>query len=230
VHNQVHTFFNLTENYLHLSFGIRVRSEIVKDLLGDPVGKKILDVGCGNGAISSQFISENHITFLDLSENMIGLVRQSIDPRFSSNADFMVGSFTEIPVRDSFDYVFAIGLLAHVPSVIECLKKINSLLASDGYAIVQFSDYDNWLTRVNIRKATSYGYPINRLSFGSMQHAVSASGFRIVKEIRFSFLLPGMGRLPEDFLYRYTRFSWKNKTMARLGTDVIWLLQRQHVA
>jgi ubiquinone/menaquinone biosynthesis C-methylase UbiE len=227
LHNKVHTFFNSTSNYLHQSFGIRIRAEIIKELVGAPVSKRILDVGCGNGSVSNQFIQDNHITFLDLSENMIDLVKRGIDPTFTGNANFLVGSFADISIMDEYDFIFAIGLLAHVPSVPECLKRINSLLTQKGYAVIQFSDYDRWLTKYNIRKATRYGYPINQLSLQSMKGIITATGFEIVREIRFSFLLPGMGKLPESFLYHYTKLSWRNKTLSGLGTDVIWLLKRQ---
>lgn len=224
---RVHSFFNTTNNYLHQSFGIRIRAEIVKELVGDPMGKKILDVGCGNGAISNQFIQESHITFLDLSENMINLVKEGIDPKFAGNANFLVGPFTDIPIKDTYDYIFAIGLLAHVPSVTECLNRINTLLLPGGYVIIQFSDYDRWLTRMNIRKATRYGYPINHLSLGSMKEMITASGFEIVKQVRFSFLLPGMGKLPDSFLYPFAKLFWRNKVLSRFGTDIIWLLKQQ---
>lgn len=226
---RVHDFFNLTNNYLHQSFGIRIRAEIVKELLGVPVGRKILDVGCGNGVISSQFIQKNQVTFLDLAENMIDHVRQGIDPMFADNADFLIGSFAEMPIRDRYNYIFAIGLLAHVPSVSECLARINSILLPEGSAIIQFSDYDRWLTRLSIRKATRYGYPINQLPYDTMRDLITANGFIVIKEVRFSFLLPGMGRLPESFLYRYSKLFWKSKVLSGFGTDVIWLLKRRVV-
>lgn len=225
--NKVHTFFNTTGNYLSQTFGIRIRAEIVKDLIGHPVGKKIMDVGCGNGAVSIQFIQTNQITFLDLSENMIKHVKDGIDPKFSVNAKYLVGSFTDLEITDSYHYIFAIGLLAHIPSVPEALKRINALLLPEGLVVVQFSDFDHWLTRLNIRKATRYGYPINQLSYKDMKNLVIDHGFEIVKEIRYSFLLPGMGKLPDSFLYYYSKIFWRNKLFSKLGTDIIWLLNRR---
>ncbi|MBX2944882.1 MAG: class I SAM-dependent methyltransferase [Cyclobacteriaceae bacterium] len=223
----VHTFFNTTSNYLHQSFGIRIRAEIIRELIGHPVGKKIIDVGCGNGVISNQFLDKNHITFLDLSENMIKHVRDGIDSKFEGNAKYLVGSFTDLEIADVYDYIFAIGLLAHVPSVSACLSRMNSILFPEGSVIIQFSDFDQWLTRLNIRKATSYGYPINHLSYGVMTDLVAKHGFGIEKEIRFSFLLPGMGKLPDSFLYRYSRLVWRSKILSRMGTDIIWLLKKK---
>src|SRR5690606_15523881 len=224
--NSVHTFFNTTSNYLHQSFGIRIRTEIIRELIGHPIDRSIIDVGCGNGTISSQFIHENQITFLDLSENMIRHVKDGIDPKFGCNAKYMVGSFTDLEITDVYDYIFAIGLLAHVPSVSACLSKMSSILNQGGAIIIQFSDYDHWLTRLNIRNAKNYGYPINHLSYVNMRNLIAAHGYEIIKEIRFSFLLPSMGKLPDSFLYRYAKLFWENKTLSRWGTDIIWLLKK----
>lgn len=227
VDNRVHKFFNTTNNYLHQSFGIRIRSEIVRELVGEQLGMKMLDVGCGNGTISSQYLQHNQVAFLDLSENMIEHVKESIDPLFADNANFFIGAFTEVEIKEKFDFVLAIGLLAHVPSVSGCLSRINSMLAPRGKAIIQFSDYDKWLTRFNIKKASKYGYPINHLSYGSMKQLITTSGFEIIEEVRFSFLLPGMGKLPDSFLYRYSKVFWRNGLLSQLGTDIIWVLTRK---
>jgi ubiquinone/menaquinone biosynthesis C-methylase UbiE len=224
--SSVHDFFNTTSNYLHKAFGIRIRAEIVKELVGHPSSKNIIDVGCGNGAISAQFINSNEITFLDLSENMIAHVKGALDPKYANNAKYMVGSFLDLEIKDRYNYIFAIGLMAHVPSVPACLSRMKTILHPEGSIIIQFSDYDHWLTRLNIRKAKSYGYTINHLPYSSMKKLVVDHGFKILKEVRFSFLLPGMGRLSDSFLYQYSKLFWKNKIMSKWGTDIIWLLSK----
>lgn len=222
----VHAFFNTTENYLHQSFGVRVRADIVRKLIGNPVDKAFLDIGCGNGAISGQFLAGNHITFLDLSENMIELVKQRIPDALVKHATTRVGSFTEMTFTTHYDYVFAIGLLAHVPSVNQTLNRISAVLAPGGSAIIQFSNYDHWLTRYNISHSAHYGYAINKLTYGGMRDAIEAEGFQLVHEIRFSFLLPGMGRLPDSLLYAYASAIWKSRLLSGVGTDYMWVLKK----
>lgn len=222
--HKVQEFFDATSNYLHVSYGIKVRSEIVADLIGAPTDTKILDVGCGNGVISRQFVRSNRVTFLDLASNMIDLARRGVDPEYRSNARFLVGSFLDVDLNETFDYLFAIGLLAHVPSAEEAIKRIHSLVTEKGCAIIQFSNFSNWLTKWQIMTSSSYGYEVNKLSYKAMKRMVEASGFRILKEVQFSLTLPGMGRLPDAFLYRYSRFVLKNRLTSRLGTDFIWLL------
>lgn len=224
--NKVHSFFNKTHNYLHQSFGIRVRAEITNDLIGHPSERSILDVGCGNGGISLRYLQQNRVTFLDLSENMIALVKQSIPIDRMQNASFNVGSFDDIELSPIYDYIFAIGLLAHIPSVQGALDRIYYLLKDNGRAVIQFSDSNHWLTQYNIRNSSHYGYKINELTHSSMMERIQQSGFRLERSIQFSFLLPGLGRLPDKLMYRYGRMFWKNKMLSSFGTDYMWLLQK----
>lgn len=225
--DKVQKFFDATNNYLHQSFGIRVRAEIVAELIGTPSDRKILDIGCGNGAISHQFVGGNHVTFLDLSPNMIELARQGVGGGHSENTSFVTGSFLDVELKNDFDYVFAIGLMAHVPSVNDSIKRIESLLKEHGRAVLQFSNYSNVLTKFNVLTSSRYNYDVNKLSYRTMRKAVELAGFEVLKEVQFSFLLPGMGHLPESFLYRYSKFVLQNKLASKLGTDFIWLLGKR---
>lgn len=225
--DNVHAFFNTTKNYLHQSFGIRVRTDLVHELIGKPMNKTFLDIGCGNGAISGQYLAQNHITFVDLSENMIALVKQSIPDDLLNNANTRVGSFIDMEFENHFDYVFAIGLLAHVPSIAQTLARISEVLAPGGSAILQFSDYGHWLTRYNIGNSAHYGYTINKLAYVVMKQAIEDAGFQLNREIRFSLLLPGMGKLPQSLLYAYSSAVWKNRLLSCVATDYMWLLKKE---
>lgn len=225
--SRVQTFFNSTGNYLHQSFGIKVRAEIVSRMVGAVSGCRILDIGCGNGAISGQFVASNEVTFLDLSENMIDLARGGVDERFVQNAKFLTGSFMEIDLRGKFDHIFAIGLVAHLSSVPDALQRIASLVEDGGQIVLQFSNFNNWLTKLNVKRASRYGYPINRLRYQDMVNHIRSCGLVIEKQVQYSFLLPGMGSLPESFLYKYSKFTVDNPLMSPLGTDFIWLLHKR---
>lgn len=224
--NEVQKYFSKTSNYLSHSFGILLRAEIVRELMGHPSNVRILDVGCGNGLISSQFIDSNHVTFLDLSENMINLARRNMDERYQGNTEFVTGSFLDVELIGKYDYILAIGLLAHVPSVVDCLEKISEILNSGGYAVIQFSDYSNWLTKWNIRNSSHYGYTLNHLEYMALKQLILNSSLRIEREIQFSVLLPGMGRLPDWFLYRYSKAVLRSPLLSRLGSDFIWYVKK----
>ena len=58
--------------------GIEIEIPIIKDMLPDLRGKKVLDLGCGNGGMSKYFIEQGaeSVLALDLSENMINEARE----------------------------------------------------------------------------------------------------------------------------------------------------------
>lgn len=223
----VRSFFNKTDNYLHQQFGLRVRRDIVKELVGSPEGKQFLDIGCGDGSISSQFLETNKITFLDLSENMISIVRHSVPDHLANHVTYHVGPFDQIPLYGQFDYILAIGLLAHVPSVPDTLRRIHGLLNQDGRAIIQFSDYTHWLIKYNVGRGKTYGYAVNKLTLSGMRSVVDVEGFVIDRELQFAFTLPGMGKLPDGLMYRFSTAVWRNGFLAKRATDFAWLLRKK---
>ncbi len=224
--NNVHSYFNATQNYLKNSFGIRIRAELVRDLVGNPEERRILDVGCGNGMVSKQFINRNTITFLDLSENMIALVKQGMSTDELAQSSFFVGSFSDFEVHEKYNIIIAMGLLAHVPDVSECVEWVSSALAPKGVALIQFSNYDHVLTKKSINNSKQYSYSINKIRYKDIKHIIETSGMKVKKEVQFSFLLPGMGRLPEWFLYRYSKFIAKSGFFSKWGTDFIFLCEK----
>lgn len=222
--NEVHSFFNTTDNYLHKNFGVKVRAEILKDLIGTPEGKNILDAGCGDGGISMQFLPKNEITFLDLSENMLNLVREKIPEQLISKSTCIKSSLEDYNAEKSYDFIFAIGLISHVPDVTSTIKKMKSLLSTNGVLVIQFSNYNSWITRLKIRIAKNYNYKINKLKYEEFRQAVVSNGFKIDSEVQYSFLFPGIGKLPNKILYWFTKFTYSNRLLSKVGTDFIWVL------
>ena len=97
-------------------------------------GTRVLDLGCGNGRFFEFFKGKNvDYTGLDKSEKLI-LKAQEKFPE----AEFVVGDGLDLPFPDnSFDYVFSIAVLHHLPSIetrIAFLKEIKRVLRESGKA------------------------------------------------------------------------------------------------
>jgi SAM-dependent methyltransferase len=83
--------------------------------------KRVLDVGSGQGALQ------------DLVIDFTGLDISSTAARFY-HKPFVVGSATELPFPDdSFDAVWTIDVLEHVPQPEKALSEIRRVLRPDGY-------------------------------------------------------------------------------------------------
>jgi ubiquinone/menaquinone biosynthesis C-methylase UbiE len=96
--------------------------------------KSALDIGCGSGRwskyISSRF---KEIEAIDPSDAVI--VAHKMCEK--SNIRVSKASVDNIPFEDdSFDFVFSLGVLHHIPDTAEAMKKAVKKLKSNGYFLV----------------------------------------------------------------------------------------------
>jgi len=101
--------------------------------------KKILDAGCGEGRFSKYFIDSGaNITSMDFSEEYIHLNEKNIP-----NGKFTVGSVTNIPFpSNTFDYIFTVDVLQHVPNLKKALQEFQRVLKKNGTLIIV--DKNKW--------------------------------------------------------------------------------------
>ena len=222
---EVLKFFNDTDNYLHRTFGVRVRKRIIYELLGDLRNKKILDVGCGNGVISLEYAKKNNLTLIDISSNMLDLAKANAQSKRIDNINYYLGSIEEFDSPEKYDAIIAIGLLSHVSSINDTIVKLKSLLNNDGNLIIQFSDLNSFITKINLF-LSKRKYIINRCTKEDMFEIINSLGYDLINEIQYSILLPGMGRLPDKILYYITMLTYQNSFLSNYGTEVIWNLKK----
>lgn len=68
-------YFAEGDRYLRANYRIRRRAELAGEVLGPLTGKHIVDLGCGDGAVSASFAEARHITFVDSAADMVGRPR-----------------------------------------------------------------------------------------------------------------------------------------------------------
>ena len=89
----VKVHFDTTATYLKDNAIIPLRKRLVREILGDLRGLRILDAGCGDGSISVAFVKHNHVTFLDISTGMLNEVAKAVPVEHSSRAELIQGNF-----------------------------------------------------------------------------------------------------------------------------------------
>lgn len=114
----------------------RKTTDILAEIV-DLDGKRIVDVGCGDGAISRFLAGQGaHVTGIDASPQQIGRARQT--PRVADET-YQEGVGEKLPLADgSADTVLFINSLHHIPTAAQsqALREAHRVLARGGRLIV----------------------------------------------------------------------------------------------
>jgi 2-polyprenyl-3-methyl-5-hydroxy-6-metoxy-1,4-benzoquinol methylase len=237
---QVRDFFDQPENYLdRRRFDIRVRVETTQSFLKGQRFTRILDIGCGDGSISTPLLSpERFLTLLDIAPNMLSLARARVPESLAANVRFVNADFlTSFTDEKPYDVVICIGVLAHVSSPCNVIAKIASLLNPGGVLILESTDSTHFSRRLLSSYYALLGlfrpvsYKVTPLSRAQVLEATMEHGLAKTAEFRYSFPWPGMHRiLSQDTLYRLVRRTFgdvQNNRNAWMGSEYIRCLKRR---
>jgi len=91
----------------------QMRNNIIGRLPEDLSGKRILDAGCGTGALALELANRGaFVTAVDLSSNLIELAKSRIPESDRQNIEFYAGDMLEETYGD-FDYVIGMDSMIH---------------------------------------------------------------------------------------------------------------------
>jgi 2-polyprenyl-3-methyl-5-hydroxy-6-metoxy-1,4-benzoquinol methylase len=228
----VKDFFDQTGLYLHKRFGIQLRREIIKKLVPATAYKRVLDVGCGDGTLSLDFIEKaDHVAMIDLSDNMLILARQNIRYHFPEEDNKIIyfnGDFISFEENNPFDLILLIGVLAHVPDIGETFMKVSSLLKPNGVVVIQFSDSNHLLIRLRLwlhrRKSK---YELNKITKGNLEVIYNQNNLKCIGEKKFNFPFFGMKYFSDRSLLTFQHWMMKKKWLSFLLSDVILILEKK---
>jgi SAM-dependent methyltransferase len=134
----------------------------------NPAGKKVLEIGLGEGADSERLIREGaHWSGVDLTAESIDRLRTRLTLRQLPYDDLRQGSVLDLPFADgTFDMVFSHGVLHHVPEINVAQSEIHRVLRPDGELVIMM--YARW----------SLNYLV---SIGLIRRAVLLSAFPLAR-------------------------------------------------
>ncbi|MGE3724342.1 MAG: class I SAM-dependent methyltransferase [Candidatus Sericytochromatia bacterium] len=193
-------------------------------------GKKVLDIGCGNGYVLSKYAQEGaNVTGIDITETAIDLCKKRFD-FMNLNGVFQVENAESLPFEDNtFDCVCSMGVLHHTPNPTKAIEEIYRILKPNGRLIVMFyhknSFYYRWKLRllsIMTKKSLSqlvneFDGPANpkgdifsskelKIMFSKFKHKQTFTGF-----LTPDMVLPKLGKhiLPTMLLkYLEKKFGW----------------------
>lgn len=136
--------------------------------------KTVLDVGCGNGWVLSNFFREGAKCFgLDLTQKAVDLSKKRFK-MINGGAFFMVANAEELPFRDSsFDIATAMGVLHHTPNIDKAIAEIHRVLKPGGRIILMLYHKNSILYRLYMPIRLSYEVMKKRRFSVSIQDLVN---------------------------------------------------------
>jgi len=132
-------------------------------------GKKVLEIGLGQGAESEQLIRRGASwSGLDLTQESVERVRMRLAVRDLPHDDLRHGSATDIPwPDDSFDIVFSHGVLHHIPDIHRTQQEIHRVLKPGGTLVAMLYAKGSLNYQLSIRfvrrAAVAAAYPVRRV-------------------------------------------------------------------
>lgn len=228
-------YFSKTDNYIKENVIILLRKKIVSEILGDLYGKKIIDIGCGNGELTKDYIKNNEITFVDISPNMLAVAKENIDKNYINNATFINSDFSFLKSEIKYDIAICIGVIAHVDDIPNLIKKINNITTNNSLILIQFTIAENIISRFNElkyflfkRKKNNYNYKINITKSKIFMELLNLSDFDIVKKINYFPISPLFTIFNFKQKLKILKYIHKRKWLSKYGSEAILCLSKSN--
>jgi SAM-dependent methyltransferase len=144
------------EDYFRTFDELRESEDVEPPKISDAVhrfrqarGKRVLDVGCGNGYVLAQYAQHGaHVYGVDLTERAIDLARRRFHLA-GLEGEFTHIDGTRLPFADaSFDIVCSMGVLHHIPDPTPLVSELKRVLRPGGELVVMIYNRNSWRYRV----------------------------------------------------------------------------------
>lgn len=118
----------------------------------DFTGRRVLDLGCGNGYILSKYAREGASVFgMDFSETAVELSGRRFK-MVGLKGNFCIGNIEDLPFEtEAFDCVCVMGVLHHIPDIKKGISEIYRVLKKGGKLIGMVYHRDSALYKVRMR-------------------------------------------------------------------------------
>lgn len=131
----------------------RVETRVVFDLAGPLRGRRVLDVGTGDGTYAIEAVERGAIvTALDLEQEMLDAVRARAASR-GVEVTLQQGRAERLPFEDaSFDVVIAVTVLCFVPDAQRAVREMARVLTPGGRVVLgELGRFSVWAAERRVR-------------------------------------------------------------------------------
>ena len=181
---------------------------------------KILDLGCGVGAIALYYAHKsNYVTGVDISDRAISITRKSMELLdLGQFIKLKVLNFPKEYLNETFDKVIFSEVLEHIHNEHKSLNAIFKMLKTNGTLIISVPSENSLLYRIGITKRfdNKVGH-IRRYTPRSLTAILEKNGFVVYKIYRTEGLI-------RNVMFNLSFFGFLIKFMKGfIGKFVNWL-------
>jgi ubiquinone biosynthesis O-methyltransferase len=133
----------------------RLESQLILELVGDVTGRRVLDVGCGDGEFAMQLAGRGAIvTGIDASAAMIEAANERAKQQ-KVNVSFHVADVEHLPIPDGqFDIVTAVTILCFLDDPRPVFREVARVLRPGGLFVI--GELGRWSTWAAVRRVRAW--------------------------------------------------------------------------
>lgn len=131
----------------------RVERELILDLIGEVRGRRILDVGCGDGDLAVDLAKRGgDVVGVDASAAMVAAAERRAS-REQAGAAFEIAAAQDLPFPSaSFDIVVAVTILCFVDDAVPVFREIARVLRPGGRLVIgELGKWSSWAATRRVR-------------------------------------------------------------------------------
>lgn len=159
------------------------RIELTARLIDPAHGKRLLDIGIGNGWVEEKLEAKHQGTFeftgVDITPDNLKALSTKLPGIFTR------GDILDLPQKihkNSYDYVLLLEVLEHIPFIhtFQALETIKSLLTPGGFFIISVPIYENVQEKITL--GTNYSHHVRRYTPDIIIGELRCTGFKVIKQ------------------------------------------------
>lgn len=169
------------ENYTDNFQFVHKYGEGVLDLLTVPKGSFVVDLGCGNGALTEKLVQKGYKTIgIDASERMLETAKKA-----HPDLEFMLGDACEFELEEKADAIFSNAVFHWIDNHERLIENISDNLKAGGELVFEFGGKGcaEAVHRALEKSFSSYGLKyengFNFKSIGEFAPLLERHGFRV---------------------------------------------------
>lgn len=190
------------------------------DVASPWVGTRILDIGCGHGNITKNFLDRPYIHGIDIDHAYLTHIKKRFSAYQNFHADF--GDITDPSTlrslrQEHLDTIIAFNVVEHIADDVQAAKNIFNVLKPGGHFIMLVPAF-NWLMSPYDKAVGHY----RRYTKTSARALLASAGFSVTRVQYFNAL----GALGWLWTYKFLRKDEPGEGAVKILEFLVPLLKR----